>query len=347
MSRSPSPIARPPTRWRPPLRLIDIPQIDLTLDEDSPEPTTAPVVTAPPKRQPADPFSWFDRVSRTESSSGSITGADFPSLLRPTPKSTLPSTAAPSLPVPGSQGRSTALPVPSHRIVIEIDDDSAVSQGSADDDTMPRLATPPSGRSLADSQRPPQHQAPQAQAQAQAQTTQRKSPLSISAKMKALWAEVAQDFAPEEKAPRDEPPQGLPPQVQATQRNAPLSSLGLGAATMKLFFGAPQGEAPHPEAPQDETPQAQTPKAAEWTTTKIETTLRSLSKNVLTDHAKLLHYTLEDISSQRPRSRQHLSSIDDLGDMKASPVEPAAGIQDVMKIKAKVRNQLPRNPIPA
>jgi len=83
------------------------------------------------------------------------------------------------------------------------------------------------------------------------------------------------------------------------------------------------------------TPRIQTPKATEWTIAKMETSLRTLSRDVPRDHARLLYFTLESIANRKSPGRRNLSSVDVLVDLKAVVVDKdAAG--NTMKVKLKV-----------
>ncbi|TPX15524.1 uncharacterized protein E0L32_004504 [Thyridium curvatum] len=84
-----------------------------------------------------------------------------------------------------------------------------------------------------------------------------------------------------------------------------------------------------------QTPKNQTPRKAEWTTAKIESSLRTFSAELGRDHAKLLRYTLESTFKQKPAGRKHLSSKDDLAGLKPEPANEATPRDKIMRIKPK------------
>ena len=84
----------------------------------------------------------------------------------------------------------------------------------------------------------------------------------------------------------------------------------------------------------------QTPNKNEWTSEKLESALRELSKELLRDHTKLVDYTLRTASKQVEPTRRHLSSTADLADLTLEPLDPKIVKKDIMKVKMKVRCSL-------
>ena len=79
-----------------------------------------------------------------------------------------------------------------------------------------------------------------------------------------------------------------------------------------------------------------TPNKNEWTSEKLESALRELSKELLRDHTKLVDYTIRTASKQVEPIRRHLSSTADLADLTLEPLDPKVVKKDIMKVKMKV-----------
>lgn len=84
-----------------------------------------------------------------------------------------------------------------------------------------------------------------------------------------------------------------------------------------------------------QTPKTTTPKKSDWSVDKIASELESYATEVPKVHARVVHYTLQEIFKKAPKPR-HLSSIDDFADMPSVAVEPGESTSNTMSVKFKV-----------
>lgn len=84
------------------------------------------------------------------------------------------------------------------------------------------------------------------------------------------------------------------------------------------------------------TPKNQTPKKSEWTTEKVEESLRSFSDEIGTDGAKLTACLIQMAWKREAPERRFLSKKDWFADMKRAPVEGTGKLSDTMRIRHKV-----------
>lgn len=92
------------------------------------------------------------------------------------------------------------------------------------------------------------------------------------------------------------------------------------------------------------TPKTQTPKKLDWTVDKIAGQLATYAAEVEKVHARVVHYTLQEIFKKAPQPR-HLSAIDDFADMPCIAVDSdksdksGGTTADTMAVKFKVSAQ--------
>lgn len=86
-----------------------------------------------------------------------------------------------------------------------------------------------------------------------------------------------------------------------------------------------------------QTPKTATPKKIDWSVDKIAGELTTFAAEVPSMHARVVHYTLQEIFKRAPQPR-HLSSVDDFADMPSIAVESEkSGENNTMSVKFKVR----------
>lgn len=86
-----------------------------------------------------------------------------------------------------------------------------------------------------------------------------------------------------------------------------------------------------------QTPKTATPKKMDWSVDKIAGELTTFAAEVPRMHARVVHYTLQEIFKRAPQPR-HLSSVDDFADMPSIAVEPEKSAENnTMSVKFKVR----------